>query len=182
MIPLHKAISFLLVASVALNVLTAWRILSPRRAGPAFDAPLASEAPLANSPSETLQHHITADAEWDTLLPPHGAQITLGSEEFDVGLFSDLGCLQTIRDAFLLLRNGATGESFAAAEACLGQIRQAIMCNSDLTLEPAYLVCDAEEKCAPAATGDHVAHRCRNWAQVREFVEENQASREISER
>ncbi|KAJ7806424.1 hypothetical protein B0H14DRAFT_2875704 [Mycena olivaceomarginata] len=167
MIPLHKAISFLLVASVALNVLTAWRILSPRRAGPAFDAPLASEAPLAVQHAALefafgKHYNITADAEWDTLLPPHGAQITLGSEEFDVGLFSDLGCLQTIRHAFLLLRNGATGESFAAAEACL--------------------VCDAEEKCAPAATGDHVAHRCRNWAQVREFVEENQASREISER
>lgn len=161
--------------------------MSTGRAGPAFDAPLASEAPLAVQHAALefafgKHYNITADAEWDTLLPPHGAQITLESEEFDVGLFSDLGCLQTIRHAFLLLRNGATGESFAAAEACLGQIRQAIMCNSDLTLEPAYLVCDAEEKCAPAATGDHVAHRCRNWAQVREFVEENQASREISER
>ncbi|KAJ7225113.1 hypothetical protein B0H12DRAFT_1030619, partial [Mycena haematopus] len=59
---------------------------------------------------------------------------------------------------------------------CLGQTRHAIsICNSDFTLEPS-LVCDAREKCAPAATGDRVAHECRNWVQVRKFVEDNQAS------
>ncbi|KAF8190965.1 hypothetical protein K438DRAFT_1831049 [Mycena galopus ATCC 62051] len=122
-------------------------------------------------------YNITADAEWSSLLPPHSGRVRLGgtNEELDVGLYSDLGCLDTIRRAFILLRDGIR-QPFAEAEACLGQIRQAIMCNSDLTLEPAYLVCDAQDICAPAATGDNLAHRCRNWAQVREFVEYNQAS------
>ncbi|KAJ6476100.1 hypothetical protein C8R45DRAFT_370142 [Mycena sanguinolenta] len=122
-------------------------------------------------------YNITDDAEWATLLPPHSGRVRLGmaQEEFDVGLFSDLACLENIRRAFLLLREGVR-EPFPEAEACLGQMRQSIMCNSDLTLEPAYLVCDAEDKCAPAASGDHVPHRCRNWVQVREFVEDNQAS------
>ncbi|KAJ6559926.1 hypothetical protein B0H19DRAFT_945162 [Mycena capillaripes] len=127
-------------------------------------------------------YNITDDAEWATLLPPHSGRVRLGMphEEFNVGLFSDLACLENIRRAFLLLREGAH-EPFAEAEACLGQMRQAIMCNSDLTLEPAYLVCEGEDKCAPAATGDHIAHRCRNWVQVREFVQDNQMSWDISD-
>ncbi|KAJ7227603.1 hypothetical protein B0H12DRAFT_1030340 [Mycena haematopus] len=126
-------------------------------------------------------YNITDDAEWATLLPPHNGRIKLGTppEEFDVGLFSDLACLETIRRAFLQLRAGAR-KPFAEAEVCLGQTRQAIMCNSDLTLEPAYLVCESREKCAPAATGDQVAHQCRNWAQVRKYVEDNQASWDTS--
>ncbi|KAJ7264755.1 hypothetical protein C8J57DRAFT_1069776 [Mycena rebaudengoi] len=122
-------------------------------------------------------YNITDNDEWATLVPPHNGRIKLGipPEEFDVGLYSDLTCLDTIRRAFLRLRDGAR-EQFVEAETCLGQMRQAIMCNSDLTLEPAYLVCDAQDNCTTAATGNHVPHQCRNWVQVREFVEVNQAS------
>ncbi|KAJ6483143.1 hypothetical protein C8R45DRAFT_830520 [Mycena sanguinolenta] len=124
-------------------------------------------------------YNITDNAEWATLLPPHNGRVRVGilEQEFNVGMFSDLGCLENIRRAFLLLREGTRDPLLeVGAEACLGQMRQAIMCNSDLTLEPAYLVCNAEDKCAPAATGDHVAHRCRNWVQVRQFVQNNQLS------
>ncbi|KAF8190960.1 hypothetical protein K438DRAFT_2018415 [Mycena galopus ATCC 62051] len=185
MIPLHKAISVLLFVSVALNAVTVWRILDTTPLN--FDSPLALEMPLLVEPAAFVfdfgkHYNIAADEEWASLIPPHKGHVRLGvsRQEFDVGLYSDLACLDTIRRAFILLRNGAH-QPFAEAEACLGQIRQAIMCNSDLTLEPASLVCDANDSCAPAATGNHLAHRCRNWAQVREFVRDNQASWEISD-
>ncbi|KAF8183577.1 hypothetical protein K438DRAFT_1724535 [Mycena galopus ATCC 62051] len=182
--PLYKAISVLLFTSVAFNAIIAWRILY--NTSIPFDGPLPSEIPLpvkhAALEFNFGQHyHITNDAEWASLLPTHSGRVRLGAanEQFDVGMYSDLACLDTIRRAFLLLRDGAR-QPFVEAEACLGQIRQAITCNSDLTLEPSVLVCNAKDECAPAASGNHLAHRCRNWAQVREFVEDNQASWGIS--
>ncbi|KAF7357318.1 hypothetical protein MSAN_01327400 [Mycena sanguinolenta] len=134
MTSLHNAISILLVTSLALNALTVWRIL--RTPPIAFDVPFASEMPLPVEHAVlhfnfAKHYNITDDAEWATLLPANNGRIKLGvaQEEFDVGLFSDLACLENIRRAFLLLRDGAR-EPVPEAEACLGQMRQSIMCNA----------------------------------------------------
>jgi len=150
--------------------------------GPARDAPLASELPLSVEPAilefiSEQHYHIENDSEWATLVPAHGARVRLGAsprEEWDVALFSDLACLDVVRRAFLQMRDGAIAAS-PAAETCLGQLRQAIVCTADTTLEPARIVCDEAGHCGGAASGE-TAHRCRNWAQVREFVEANQAT------
>lgn len=98
-------------------------------------------------------------------------------EEFDVGMYTDLQCLDTIRAAYVSMRDGARVPS-PAAEACLGHVRQAILCTADITLEPAHLVCkDGECPLSSAvASGQFVDHKCRDWVQVRQYVEENQAS------
>ncbi|KAJ7225114.1 hypothetical protein B0H12DRAFT_1240693 [Mycena haematopus] len=70
---------------------------------PAFDALIASEKALAVEHAVLefnfgKHYNITDDAEWATLLPPHKGRVKLGipPEEFDVGLFGYLACLEPI--------------------------------------------------------------------------------------
>ncbi|KAJ7457394.1 hypothetical protein FB451DRAFT_1047399, partial [Mycena latifolia] len=127
------------------------------------------------------KHYNIANAsEWATLVPPHHGRVKLGSpqQEFDIAIYSDIECLDTIRNAFITMRDGS-GAPSKAAEECLGQIRQAILCTADLTLEPAVVVCeDASQmtECDNISSGEHVRHLCRDWVQVRKFVETNQGN------
>ncbi|KAF9461368.1 hypothetical protein BDZ94DRAFT_1263860 [Collybia nuda] len=180
-------LSGILLISVSLNVIYLLRLRHTTAYLSLHDSPLASELPISVS-AVTLKflfgkhYDITKDEEWATLVPENHGRVRLGSaqQEFDVALYSDLQCLDTIRIAFVKMRDGSSVRS-PEAERCLGIIRQAILCTADITLEPATLVCqDSEVECTRAeATGDNVDHRCRNWVQVREFVEQNQAGWDV---
>ncbi|KAJ7457448.1 hypothetical protein FB451DRAFT_1372565 [Mycena latifolia] len=97
--------------------------------------PFPSELPLSMA-AATLkfifgQHYkISNETEWATLVPPHHGRVKLGP-------------LSKNLTSFYTATSSAWMPSEAqAAEACLGQIRKAILCTADITLEPADLVCD----------------------------------------
>ncbi|KAJ7193092.1 hypothetical protein GGX14DRAFT_479101 [Mycena pura] len=189
------AVAVLLCASASLNVLAARRlreaISAPDYA--ALDFPLSSELPLAVTPAvmqfRFAQHYnITVAEEWATLIPPRRGHVRLlrgdaeaEPVEYGVGMYADLACLDTIRASFVRMRDHGVEEANPESEACFGHIRQAIMCTADVTLEAARVECheeDGKTVCPPDSavlTGERVDHRCRDWTQVREFVEKNQA-------
>ncbi|KAJ7661183.1 hypothetical protein B0H17DRAFT_327998 [Mycena rosella] len=182
---LFFAVGLLLLTSASLNVFSTIRL---RHASSAYASlnkqPLVSELPLsvrdANLEFIFGKHYdIANDAEWATLIPSNHGRVKLGEaqQEFDVGMYTDLECLDTIRAAYVDMRDGARMRS-EAAEACLGQIRQVILCTADITLEPTHIIC--KDRVCPlsgtVATGEFVDHKCRDWAQVRHFVEGNQAT------
>ncbi|KAJ6517136.1 hypothetical protein DFH09DRAFT_1195508 [Mycena vulgaris] len=182
---LFLTVGLLLFISASLNVVTLFRLQHVSRAYASFDErPLPSELPFSVG-SATLEflfakhYNIANDTEWATLIPPNHGRVRLGAEqqEFDVAIYTDLQCLDTIREAYVKMRAGARIRS-EAAEACLGQIRQAILCTADITLEPTHIICkDGECPVTGAvASGEFVEHKCRDWAQVRNFVERNQAT------
>ncbi|KAF7358518.1 hypothetical protein MVEN_00902700 [Mycena venus] len=182
---LFLVIAVLLCVSATLNVFTIFRLRQTASAYASLDnGPLPSELPLTVN-AATLEfifgkhYNIVDGAEWATLIPPNSGRVRLGAdqEEFDVGMYTDLQCLDTIRAAYVSMRDGARVPS-PAAEACLGHIRQAILCTADITLEPAWVVCkDGECPLKSAvATGEFVDHKCRDWVQVRNYVEANQAT------
>ena len=51
---------------------------------------------------------------------------------------------------------------------CLNYLRQTILCNPDLTLEP-----EIEEGSGDVGEGLHVTHVCRDWSKVHAFVSKN---------
>ncbi|KAJ7242467.1 hypothetical protein C8J57DRAFT_1142485 [Mycena rebaudengoi] len=185
MTPLHTSISALLLASIALNALTLLHIFYASGSPPLnhADTPFTSELPVAVEHA-VLQfkaadghYDLFDDLNWAALVHAHQGRVRLGSpqQEFEVGLFSDLACLDTARRALTKMRDGSR-EASAAAERCFGQLRQVIECMADIALEPAEIGCDEVGACGPGASGDKVDHRCRNWVQVRKFVDENQAA------
>ncbi|KAJ7101440.1 hypothetical protein B0H15DRAFT_816104 [Mycena belliarum] len=156
------------------------RLGLPQIASSFTGAPLPSELPLSLAPAALefvfgMHYNIENTTEWATLVPPNHGRVRLAGAEYDIAMYRDLECLDTIRTAYVAMRGGARVRS-TAAEACLGQIRQAILCTADTTLERAMVEC-AEPPCpasAAVATGNHVDHKCRDWSQVRAFVETNQ--------
>ncbi|KAJ6458059.1 hypothetical protein C8R47DRAFT_1203310 [Mycena vitilis] len=182
MTPLQQLLSLFLVASAALNALTLLQIFDASRTDHDFEPALASELPLSVN-HQTFKfifgkhYDLVNDTEWASLIPPFNGNVKLASppQEFGVGMFSDLHCLDAIRRALVQMRDG-TSVPFEGAEHCFGQLRQAVDCTADITLEPAHMVCADDGDCSPSATGNYLDHRCRSWEQVREFVEANQAS------
>ncbi|KAK0207018.1 hypothetical protein DFS33DRAFT_1318472 [Desarmillaria ectypa] len=130
-------------------------------------------------------YSITSDDEWASLFPPHGGQVLLDGSKYDVSLYLQLRCLDTVRVAFVTLRDVFNGQStvrtidsvdFKETEYCLDVLRQTVICTADITLEPGEVVVLPDGSTDMAATGNHVDHICKDWAQVREFVEKNQES------
>lgn len=56
---------------------------------------------------------------------------------------------------------------------CLNFLRQAILCNSDITLDPLF---DDRDGTIVGTDGLGVTHICRDWSQVYAYVTENQRS------
>ncbi|KAG7447660.1 uncharacterized protein BT62DRAFT_1004419 [Guyanagaster necrorhizus] len=130
-------------------------------------------------------YSITSDDEWATLFPPHGGQIMLNGSKYDVSLYLQLKCLDTVRVTFVALRDVFNDESparaidsvdFKETGYCLDVLRQTVLCTADVTLEPGEVVVLSDGSIDMAVTGNHVDHICRDWVQVREFVEKNQKS------
>ncbi|KAG7440963.1 uncharacterized protein BT62DRAFT_997440 [Guyanagaster necrorhizus] len=130
-------------------------------------------------------YSITSDDEWASLTPPHGGQILLDGSKYDVSLYLQLRCLNTVRVAFVTLRDVFNGESLARdinsidskeTEYCLDVLRQTVQCTADITLEPGQVLVLSDGSTDMGVSGNHVDHVCRDWVQVREFVENNQES------
>lgn len=85
-------------------------------------------------------------------------------------MHQQLHCLNTLRIAYLSYHTARPklSESFyEEAEMCIEQIRQHLMCNSDLTLEPTVLTRDAARgTVVPGSPGTNVIHRCRDWSEL----------------
>lgn len=152
-------------------------LLNPADTPFTFELPVTVEHAVLQFKAADGHYDLFNDLNWAALVPAHQGRVKLGSpqQEFEVGLFSDLACLDTARRTLKKMRDGSR-EASAVAERCFGQLRQVIECMANITLEPAIIGCDEAGACGPGASGDKVDHRCRNWVQVWKFVEENQAA------
>ncbi|KAK0190440.1 hypothetical protein F5146DRAFT_1000469 [Armillaria mellea] len=130
-------------------------------------------------------YSITSDDEWASLFPPRGGQVLLDGIKYDISLYLQLKCLDTVRVAFVTLRDVFNSGSathaidsvdFKETEYCLDVLRQTVICIADITLEPGEVVVLPDGSTDMAATGNHVEHICKDWVQVRKFVEKNQES------
>ncbi|KAG2157925.1 uncharacterized protein EDB93DRAFT_734307 [Suillus bovinus] len=109
---------------------------------------------------------LTAWSEWNLLdhFPQGHGFVRLGPNGrlFGVSMFHQLHCLQMIRLALIDGPNDHSGH-------CLNFLRQAILCNSDTTLDPVYT-----NGSISGSDGLGVTHICRDWSQVYAYIEENQ--------
>ncbi|CAK5266175.1 unnamed protein product [Mycena citricolor] len=187
-----------LVVAVAFSLM--FNVLSYRQLNLPFasDLELGAQLPLNELPllvrPAALQfsliadkYRIADDAAWASLIPSDGrirspSAAAPDQKYFTVGLYSDLHCLNLLRTAYLAHKDKhESGMRFpvdALAPQCVSQLRQALTCAADLTLDPTTSICEPDGTCDPAAAGHLVVHKCRDWAQVREFVEMNQARAE----
>jgi len=109
-----------------------------------------------------------ADDEWATLFPSDGfTPLGPNGRPFEVSMVHQLHCLDVIRVGFVTNGTDAPGHILH----CLRQLRQAVLCLADRTLEA------TEEKLLPdgstthGASGVDMVHRCHDWTVVHNYLE-----------
>ena len=115
-----------------------------------------------------------SDTDWD-LLPPGDGFIYLPEHDmhYIVSHYHQLHCLRSIRKYFLS-RDALSPIDVGHVNHCLIYLRQMVMCNVDVTLEPAsHKQLTPDGRVTNAVTGVGVVHRCRNWEQVEEYMVKN---------
>ncbi|EPQ55046.1 hypothetical protein GLOTRDRAFT_41860, partial [Gloeophyllum trabeum ATCC 11539] len=130
--------------------------------------------------ANTVHYQInTTDApdEWASLFPRGGGYVHLGEEQrpFLLSMYHQLYCLRHLKDTIATPSEQKTGSQLGRAQHCLNYIRQAILCEPSLRLEPeSERIRDAG---LPAGIdGLELVHsQCRDWTVAFKAVEENRA-------
>jgi len=119
---------------------------------------------------------LTDDNAWAAMLATNEGFVRLGPNglPFATALYHQLHCMNGIRFSHTIARDGlVTNEEILKAKLghmnhCFQFLRQSIMCKADTTLIPL--------NGSIALSGfDRQPHRCRDWTQIRQYVENNVA-------
>ncbi|KAJ6517138.1 hypothetical protein DFH09DRAFT_1195510 [Mycena vulgaris] len=130
-----------------------------RRAALTFEAP-------------DSQYPLDDDEKWASIVAPQRGFIRLGSggTPFALAMYHQLHCVNGVRFSYVAARDGlfktekARAAAFAHVNHCFDVLRQSLLCKADTTLMP-----------VGAANQTGVTRRCRDWEQVREYVDSNHA-------
>ncbi|KAI0355426.1 hypothetical protein OH77DRAFT_1520992 [Trametes cingulata] len=132
--------------------------------------PLSSAHPVAlvvENPSHYSISGLDAREEWAASSPKGYGYVRLGPEyrAFAVSMFHQMHCLRLMRSALAGDHRPATDGHFGH---CLVYLRQLILCNPDLTLEPPDVM-----KYDYDAKQDGSTHVCQDWRQVYDAMAAN---------
>jgi hypothetical protein len=103
--------------------------------------------------------------EWESLTPTGNGWVVLepGPKSYAVTMYHQLHCLNAMRYDLTQSKIGKipTAAELGHAHHCYNYIRQGLQCGLDLTLDESH-----------GGLGG-TAHVCRDWVQIREFMEQN---------
>lgn len=121
---------------------------------------------------EANQHYgMNADQEWETLLPSNyssGFQFDPADKrQHFISVYHQIFCLNALRKLYMNPGWEDNIRKQDEAHHCLNVLRQAVLCNSDTTLEPSHLELHSDGKEVAAASGMDVLHACRNWEELK---------------
>ncbi|KDR84564.1 hypothetical protein GALMADRAFT_1341107 [Galerina marginata CBS 339.88] len=116
--------------------------------------------------------HISSEDEWASLIPK--VLLPQQSEDYFISMHQQLHCLNLVRIAYLYFHAPPPNmslQSFEEVDMCMEQLRQNILCNGDITLEPTTLQKQPDGSMVPLTTGKNVIHRCRDWQKLESLLE-----------
>lgn len=130
--------------------------------------------PAALKVEATENYHILNDAQWSTTFTS-SEYTKLGSDlkPYKPATYHQMRCLDLLRRAVVhynWLDTSLEKRRLWHVNHCLNMMRQAILCNGDITLEPSYVLNVFNGRNQSAASGLDVMHVCRDWTQVIGFA------------
>ena len=152
------------------SLLTPWWLVAWRGHDFPEHLPLPFEVERVPVTVEESVHYpplgASVDEEWLSIASPSYGYIRLGPEDrtFVITMFHELHCLRMINRAFSKM----VGANVGHIKHCLNYIRQGILCDPDLTLEPGNF---EERDFEVERVGG--THMCLNWDPLYEWVDEN---------
>ncbi|KAK7045129.1 hypothetical protein R3P38DRAFT_3308804 [Favolaschia claudopus] len=128
--------------------------------------------------NHTERYGLGAYEDWKSVLPGGNGWVKLGPESrpFAVSMYHQLHCVIGIRSALYRASINDTEETLVSLghiNHCFNYLRQLLLCRADTTLEPTTVVKFPDGRVGASALGEGVNHVCRDWTQVRRFVEDN---------
>lgn len=120
---------------------------------------------------------INAGAHWMSTIPRGNGWVLLGPNKtaYAVAMYHQLHCLNIMRYDLTVSKAGIAADQTTLNHAhhCYNYLRQSILCKADGTLEPSRQIVLSDGRIGSAASGSGVTHVCRNWAQIRRYMEDN---------
>lgn len=120
-------------------------------------------------------------SDWDSILP-HGDGFFYHPDDgqhYLLAHYHNLHCLRSLRHYLDIAMVSNPDYKFNTMDKghvdhCLIYLRQIALCNADVTLEPAnHKQVTPDGKVAETVTGVGVMHRCTDWSQIWEYMEDN---------
>jgi hypothetical protein len=120
------------------------------------------------------------DTDWQSMFPRSSGFLTLGPNDkmFYVSMYHQLHCVAILRQGYVTAKAGALvwpGNGTRIEHHvvhCLAYLREMALCHADPTLEIGELILlDGRKQHGIDGTG--IAHRCRDWTKVRDYVDDN---------
>ncbi|KAJ7259364.1 hypothetical protein C8J57DRAFT_1185195 [Mycena rebaudengoi] len=130
--------------------------------------------------NQTNRYYLNSTSDWKSVLPPGNGWVKLGPENrpFSISMYHQMHCMIGIRHALYLSSVGYESEAVAArshTNHCFNYLQQLLLCRADTTLKRTRVIKLPDGRVGAGASGNGVLHICRDWTQVRHFVEENVA-------
>ncbi|KAL7283425.1 hypothetical protein ACG7TL_002855 [Trametes sanguinea] len=176
-----RSVVFALIASVLLNCATT--VLWQTSGGDSVaDVERDQPSRLPLTPRQVALEVVDSDRygmeddnDWASAIPLGHGFVRFGEDDYyAVSMYHQMHCLNSFRKIFNGHRNASRGEHDSAhALHCLTYLRQMVLCSADITLEPAFTARNVDGRKTKAAYGTGVTHECRDWVQVRDYVEKN---------
>jgi len=124
-------------------------------------------------------YNMFADDDWKSLFPSSSGWVELGGNFYALSMYHQMHCLDTMRYAYVAARAGAlsfpgngTGVDHHMNH-CLTYLREAVLCHADTTLEDTVVITDAFGEKDHGATGMGMVHKCKDWVQIRDYLDEH---------
>jgi hypothetical protein len=117
-----------------------------------------------------LTDELSSYYAWQTLMPDGYAYVHLGPEQrlFAISMAHQLHCLGALRNAIIDPDKDKEFGTLGHSQHCLNYLRQWILCNPDLTLEPFDPLAKDYNMERLGAT-----HVCRDWSAVYQGMTDN---------
>ena len=128
--------------------------------------------PVALEVVDTDRYGMHDDNDWASVIPVGHGFVKL-DDYYAVSMYHQMHCLNSFRKMFNGRNDSRAGHDSLHVVHCLSYLRQMVLCNADVTLEPAFAAQNVDGRKTQAAYGAGVTHQCNDWVQVREFVETN---------
>lgn len=141
--------------------------------------------PAALIIQDTERYPLNSSKDWETLTPMTGGggfiRMPMGDGRhsyFAVSMYHQIHCLTAMRRYFddILSGKNITELNIVHSTHCLSYLGQNFLCAADTSLEPTHPERrSSSSKLTYVAVEEGVVHRCRDWTQVRSWVESNHA-------
>ena len=146
---------------------------------PAFPVPVRM-ASLTTIKSERFGLYANS-SDWDSILPKGEGFLYHpdDGQHYLVAHYHQLHCLRSLRHYLNIAMVSNPKYEYTSLDKghvnhCLIYMRQVMLCNADLALEPAsHKQRTHDGKVLDVVTGVGVTHRCKDWSQVWEYMEGN---------